>query len=324
MFASPTASLDPASTVLSFEDVSLRLGAREVLSRVSFVVAPGEVVGLLGANGSGKSTALRVACGLARPDTGRVRVGRAGAAATSVAARAAFGAIFQSPSVDPVLTVRENLRFAAMSLGMRAAEREPAVERALAKARLQDRADERVRTLSGGQRRRVDLARVLLRPTELIVLDEPSTGLDESSFRSLWADLLELRSAEGVALVVATHRPDEAERCDRLVVLREGKVVRQATPAELTAELDEDRIVVETGDARIALEQVLGAAPGWRAHVGDAGALELRGPRGTDVLPRIVASVGAERIRSVALHRPSLADAFERLTGASEGEGGQA
>jgi ABC-2 type transport system ATP-binding protein len=308
------ATNDTRRPVLAMRGVTVQIGKATVLQDLTFDVLPGEVVGLLGANGSGKSTALRVACGLLAPQSGHVRTGRDGGRPDTAAGRRAFSMIFQSPSVDPVLTVRENLDFAARALGLQGSARTDAVGRAVQAARLVEQADARVRTLSGGMRRRVDLARVLLRPTEVVLLDEPSSGLDETSFRAFWNDLLAVRAEHGTALLVATHRPDEAQLCDRLIVLQRGVVVREATPEALIAEIEEDRIVLTTraplsAEALAAIAALgLGVEPNGEAQV------TLRGTDGAGRLPRVMEIVDPEAVVSVSLHRPTLADAFARLT----------
>jgi ABC-2 type transport system ATP-binding protein len=203
-------------------------GGKVALDNFSCGVASGTVTGLLGPSGSGKSTLIRAIVGVQRVDGGSVRVLGSPAGATQLRAR--VGYMTQAPSVYVDLTVRENLRFFARVLD---APRD-AVDRAIAEVSLQEDADRVVAKLSGGQRARVSLATALLGAPELLVLDEPTVGLDPVLRRDLWLLFHEL-AQKGATLVVSSHVMDEADRCDALLLIREGQLLAQATPAELLA-----------------------------------------------------------------------------------------
>jgi ABC-2 type transport system ATP-binding protein len=203
-------------------------GGKVALDNFSCGVASGTVTGLLGPSGSGKSTLIRAIVGVQRVDGGSVRVLGSPAGATQLRAR--VGYMTQAPSVYVDLTVRENLRFFARVLD---APRD-AVDRAIAEVSLQEDADRVVAKLSGGQRARVSLATALLGAPELLVLDEPTVGLDPVLRRDLWRLFHEL-AQKGATLVVSSHVMDEADRCDALLLIREGQLLAQATPAELLA-----------------------------------------------------------------------------------------
>jgi len=203
-------------------------GGKVVLSELSCEVAPGTVTGLLGPSGSGKSTLIRSIVGVQQVAGGRVEV--LGHPAGSRALRARVGYMTQAPSVYGDLTARENLRFFARVLGRRG----DAVDRALAAVSLDDHADRVVDRLSGGQRARVSLATALLGEPDLLVLDEPTVGLDPVLRRDLW-ELFHVLAGEGRTLLVSSHVMDEADRCDALLLLREGRLLAAATPAELRA-----------------------------------------------------------------------------------------
>jgi ABC-2 type transport system ATP-binding protein len=203
-------------------------GGKVVLHDLSCGVASGSVTGLLGPSGSGKSTLIRAIVGVQRVTGGGVRV--LGSPAGAKQLRARVGYMTQAPSVYGDLTVRENLRFFASVLG---ASRDR-VEEAIAEVSLHEDADRVVARLSGGQRARVSLAAALLGAPELLVLDEPTVGLDPVLRRDLWRLFHEL-AEQGATLIVSSHVMDEADRCTALLLIREGQLLAQGTPAELRA-----------------------------------------------------------------------------------------
>ena len=203
-------------------------GSKVVLPELSCEVAAGSVTGLLGPSGSGKTTLIRAIVGVQRIAGGRVDV--LGEPAGSRPLRSRVGYMTQAPSVYRDLTVRENLRFFARVLGC-----EPeAVARAIADVSLESHADDVVARLSGGEQARVSLAAALLGSPELLVLDEPTVGLDPVLRRDLW-NLFHDLAERGVTLLVSSHVMDEADRCDALLLLREGRLLAHGTPAELRA-----------------------------------------------------------------------------------------
>ena len=203
-------------------------GGTVVLSELSCDIAPGTVTGLLGPSGSGKSTLIRAIVGVQRVASGSVEV--LGLPAGAKELRARVGYMTQAPSVYGDLTVRENLRFFARVLGIGL----DAVDRAIGEVDLQEEADRVVTRLSGGQRARVSLAAALLGRPDALVLDEPTVGLDPVLRRDLWELFHEL-ARRGTTLLVSSHVMDEADRCDSLLLIREGRLLAQSTPDELRA-----------------------------------------------------------------------------------------
>ncbi len=201
-------------------------GRRLALDGVSIAIAPGSVTGLLGPSGSGKSTLLRAIVGVQRITAGRVSV--FGRPAGSRQVRGRVGYVTQAPSVFADLTERENLDYFAAILAAGGA----GVDDVLRDVSLVDHAHQRVDRLSGGQRGRVSLAAALLGAPDLLVLDEPTVGLDPLLREDLWA-LFHRLAAAGSTLIVSSHVMEEAERCDRLLLLREGRILADSTPAEL-------------------------------------------------------------------------------------------
>ncbi|MEO7753510.1 MAG: ABC transporter ATP-binding protein [Terracoccus sp.] len=205
-------------------------GRRRVIPDLTLSLPRGQVVGLLGPSGSGKSTLIRAIVGVQVIESGTVTV--LGHEAGSAELRRDVGYVTQSPSVYDDLTVRDNIAYFGRAVGLRRQELTEAVERTLVEVDLISHADQLVRDLSGGQQSRVSLAAALVGRPSLLVLDEPTVGLDPVLRRDLW-DLFRSLAAQGRSLIVSSHVMDEATRCDRLVLLREGRVLADLTPDEL-------------------------------------------------------------------------------------------
>ncbi len=316
--ALPALALAPppaAAPALAARDLTFRFGDREVLAGVSFEVMPGEIFGFLGPNGAGKSTLFSILAGLLPPASGALLAGGAPVAARDPALRARTGVVFQSPSLDPKLSCRENLLLAASLFRVPRAEARERVERLLAGAGLADRAREPAGRLSGGLKRRLELARALVHRPALLILDEPTNGLDAAAFARTWATVEALRRDEGLTVLLTTHRPEEAERCDRLAVLARGRVAACATPEALRSRVAGDVLEVEADDPG-ALAVEVRARLGLPVRVLPRG-IAVERERGHELVPRLVEAFPPGRLRSVAVRRPTLADAFLDLTGES-------
>jgi ABC-2 type transport system ATP-binding protein len=223
----------PVDSAVTVSDLVVDRGGRPVLRGLSFTVPVGQVTGLLGPSGSGKTTLMRSLVGVQKVQSGEVTV--LGEPAGSPDLRARVGYVTQAPSVYPDLSVRENIRYFAALYGMGANE----AEAALRDVGLADAAGQLVRDLSGGQMGRASLACALVGAPELLVLDEPTVGLDPVLRVELW-DKFHALAAVGTTLIVSSHVMDEAARCDRLLLLREGEVLSDSTPAQLRAESGTD------------------------------------------------------------------------------------
>lgn len=296
---------------LAVRGLRVRRGGRVVLDGMSFEVASGEVLGLLGPNGAGKTTVFQVLTGLLEPEAGELALDGLPLRPSSGSFRAAIGVVFQEPALDRRLTALENLSLAAGLYGVpRAVAR---AEGLLARFGLADRAGEPTARLSGGMRRRVEIARALVHEPSILLLDEPTSGLDEAAFRAVWDHLLELRRERGLTLLVTTHRPEEAERCDRLAVLDRGRLLACDTPDGLRARVRGDLIVLETEDARAVAREI-------RLRFGlDArdreGRVVLERERGHELVPRLVEAFPSGTLAAVSLRRPGLGEAFLAITG---------
>jgi ABC-2 type transport system ATP-binding protein len=225
-----------AAPALIVRDVVKSYGRRQALDHVSLAVRPGEFVVLLGPNGAGKTTLFQLLSGLFTPDAGQVEVMGHDMARNAVPALAGLGIVFQQPTLDPELSVGANLRFHA---GLHGLPRKLATARIAAELErigLADRALERARTLSGGNKRKVELARALLHEPRVLLMDEPTVGLDPASRRDLIRLVLKVRDESQMAILWATHLCEEAVNADRIIVLHHGKVLRDTTPAGLLEE----------------------------------------------------------------------------------------
>jgi linearmycin/streptolysin S transport system ATP-binding protein len=292
-----------------------RYGARRALEAVTFSVHGGEIVGLLGPNGAGKSTTLSIlACAL-RADGGRVEIGGHPLPAEARAARRVLGYVPQRESLYPPLTARENLHFFGRMAGLGGAMIRDAVQRSLALVALDGRADEPIATFSVGMRRRLNLASGILHRPRVLLLDEPTVGVDPQSRECIFEAISGL-VAEGAAVLYSTHYMEEAERlCGRVVLLDEGKVVASDTPAALVAEL---------GRSPVLQLHTLGALPErWLSPLPSARLLarsdfqyEIELATVADVPAVLLAAerAGVE-IQDLRLRRANLADVFFTLTG---------
>lgn len=293
-------------------------GGGRGLSSLDLSVGPGEIVGLLGPNGSGKSTALALLAGMLplAGAQGHLQLPNGPVGLRSRDYRASLGVVFQHPSLDRKLSAFENLHLSLRSHGWGTQAAAKRCDELLAAEGLGERADDIVDDFSGGMRRRVDLLRALAHRPQLLLMDEPSSGLDERSFRGLWDMLEQLRQREGVSVLVATHRPEEAARCDRLMILAGGKVVATGTPKELVAGLQGDLLVLElsAGSDADAVVSRLRDEFGLEAQaVGKT--LQVPCEDGPRRLVQVVELMGQGTFESISVRRPSLADVFFELSG---------
>lgn len=292
---------------IEIESLTHCYGRRTALDNVSFRVDPGHTLALLGPNGGGKTTLFRILATLLQPTRGRACVCGHDVAADAPAVRRSIGVTFQSPSLDPKLTVRENLRLHGNLYGLRGTTLARRIHELAAAFGLADRAAERCQTLSGGLRRRVELAKALLHDPRVLLLDEPSTGLDPTARREL-LQLLARLSDRGVTVFLTTHLMEEAENCRRVAVIDRGRLVAFDAPDALRAAVGGDVVVFET-DAPQDLARHLGPPA-----VVEDGAVRVEHPAGHALAASVIDSF-AGRVRAVHVRRPTLGDAFHRLTG---------
>ena len=287
-------------------------GDRVALDDVSFAVQPGEVFGLLGPNGGGKTTLFKILATLMRATGGDGTVAGNSLMRNPDAVRRHLGVVFQHPSLDGKLTVFENLMCHGHLYGMHGDELLRRIGEMLERVRIADRKNDYVETLSGGLQRRVELAKALLHAPPILILDEPSTGLDPGARRDFLQYLRELRERDGVTVVLTTHYMEEAERCDRVAILHEGKLASVGAPLELKHKVGGDVVVLQTKDPeelRRRIEERFG-------HAGAVvdGTVRVERPRGHEFVRDVVEAFPAE-INFVTYGKPTLEDVFIHLTG---------
>ncbi len=293
-------------------DLTHHYGDRRALDAVSLRVAEGSVFGLLGPNGGGKTTLFRILSTLLPVQQGQALVLGIDVGSRADAVRQQIGVTFQSPSLDPKLTVDENLRYHGALFGLSGASLRARIDELTTFLSIGDRRRDIAQTLSGGLKRRVEIAKSLLHQPRVLLLDEPSTGLDPGVRHELWKYLLELRKEMNVTILVTTHLLDEAEHCDRLALLDRGKIVAEGAPSELKAEVGGDSLTLTTADPP-GLVRLLHETLQVKAEIVD-GTVRLEQPRAHELVPALVTAAG-ERIETLTFGRPTLEDVFIQRTG---------
>jgi len=302
----------PLPPAVNVERLSRRFGDRVALDDVSLAVARREIVGLLGPNGSGKSTLFRILATLLAPTAGRASLFGHDVVAEPEAVRRHLGVVFQQPSVDAKLTAAENVRHHGRLFGLGGADLAARTAALLERFGLAERAAERVERLSGGLRRRVELAKALVPGPDLLLLDEPSTGLDPVARHDFMTSLREGRDRLGLTVLLTTHVLEEAERCDRVAVLHAGRLVAVGTPESLKRAVGGDVVVIRASAPHILQDKLAERFGGRPALV--RGSLRLEMPRGHEFVRELVEAFPGE-IHSVTFGRPTLEDVFVHLTG---------
>ena len=307
-----------AAPVLVCRGLLKRYDQRIAVDDVGFHILPGERYGLLGPNGAGKTTTISIVCGLLRPDAGEVQVAGMRIDPRTTQAKAAIGYVPQEIALYPDLTGRENLRFFARLYGLRGAVRDERVAACLDLVGLADRADERVDTYSGGMQRRLNIAAGLLHQPRLLVLDEPTVGVDPQS-RNAILESVEALGRSGLAVLYTTHYMEEAERlCDQIGILDEGTLVAEGTREELVALMGgRDRVRLSADGNLDALANALAHVEGVEQVTTADGVVELTVRGARQALPRVFAgatSAGAA-LTGVDVVEPDLEAVFLHLTG---------
>jgi ABC-2 type transport system ATP-binding protein len=309
---SVAAAIRTEPSAIDASALSFRYGDRQALSDVTFSIARGEIFGFLGPNGGGKTTLFKLLSTLAPIQSGSARLFGQDLAGETGAVRRRLGVVFQHPSLDGKLTVGENLAAHGHLYGIARARLRERSTAMLERLGLTARERDRVETLSGGLQRRVELAKALLHEPELLLLDEPSTGLDPAARREFWNYLTHLREHDGVTVVLTTHYMEEAERCDRIGIMHQGKLVAIAPPGELKSEVGGDVIVIRTASAE-ALQRKILARFKLKSQLVD-GAIRIEKSRAHELVRDLIDAFG-EEIESVSLGKPTLEDVFVHLTG---------
>jgi ABC-2 type transport system ATP-binding protein len=300
---------------IQLDRISHNYGDRLALDNLSFAVHPAEIFGLLGPNGSGKTTLFRILSTLMVPSGGEARIQGFDVAREPNQARQQTGIVFQAKSLDLKLTVAENLKHQGHLYGLRGEALKKRSDEVLRRVGLSDRAKEFVETLSGGMQRRVELAKGLIHSPAVLLLDEPSTGLDPGARRDMWQYLRTLRDQEGVSILVTTHLMEEAEHCDRLAILNQGQLVALGSPLELKSAIGGDVVLFETADAEAARALAEKMAARFAVQPSVLGStVRLERPEGHRFVTSVIEAFPGE-INGVSVARPSLEDVFIQRTG---------
>ena len=298
--------------IVQVKNLSHSYGAHRALRGVSFEVKEREIFGLLGPNGGGKTTLFRILSTSFPSTSGEALVFGADVRTRASEIRARIGVVFQSPSLDKKLTVHENLMHHGHIYGIRGRELQKRISEMIQRLGVSDRSDSIVETLSGGLQRRVELAKALLHHPELLILDEPSVGLDPGARRDLWLYLQSLRDKNGVTILLTTHLIDEADRCDRVLILNQGVIVAIGTPDSLKEQIGGDVVVISSKDpeklrglvaSRFGIEPIL-----------LNGRLRIELEKGHAFVSQTV-ELFSDMIDSVTLSKPTLEDVFIARTG---------
>ncbi len=300
------------SPAIQVDNLTFRYAERTALDGVTFSVARGEIFGLLGPNGGGKTTLFRILSTLLLPASGRASIFGLDITREPHAVRRRIGVVFQAASLDRKLSALENLIHQGHLYGMRGRALRQRAQESLSRLSLADRASARVETLSGGLQRRVELAKGLLHKPDLLLLDEPSAGLDPGARRDLWQYLTYLRESDHVTVLVTTHLLEEAERCDRLGILDRGKLVAEGTPEQLKKSIGGDVIVLGARDPEALRQQVEQRFSLAATMVN--GTVRIERERGHEFIAQLVEAFPGQ-IDSVSVSKPTLEDVFIHQTG---------
>ena len=301
--------------IIDIQNLSLTYAAgsgAKALNSVTFSVKVGEIFGLLGPNGSGKTSLFRILTSLMLPTSGSVRVFGKDLLSSAETVRRSVGVVFQSQSLDRKLTVSENLRHQGHLYALRGSALRERIREVLELFRLTDRSSDTVETLSGGMKRRLELAKALLHRPRLLLLDEPSTGLDPAARREFWQYLETLNQQNGTTLLFTTHLMDEAERCHRLAILNEGVLVALDSPEALKSRVGGDVIVLRTQEPQ-QLSEGITKKFGRLATALD-NTVRIESPNGHELIADLVESFPG-RIDAITLSKPTLEDVFIDQTG---------
>jgi ABC-2 type transport system ATP-binding protein len=298
--------------IIEVEELSKNFGQLVAVDKVSFQVAEGEIFGFLGPNGAGKTTTINMLCTLLTPRGGRATVNGYDIVKQRSEVRRSIGLVFQEPTLDEYLTAEQNLRFHAYAYKVPKELREKRISELLELVELSDRRKSKARTFSGGMKRRLELARGLLHSPRVLFLDEPTLGLDPQTRRHIWDYILALRQQKNLTIFLTTHYMDEAENCDRITIIDNGKIIALDTPDKLKDALGGDVVTLKARDnnaAALELKEKYNLSP-----IIQNGMITFSTPQGEKFLPKLMGSFQSPLL-SIGVRRPTLDDVFLKLTG---------
>ena len=298
--------------IIEVKDLSRSFGKLVAVENVSFQVKEGEIFGFLGPNGAGKTTTINMLCTLLAPTGGTAILNGFDIVKQRADVRRSIGLVFQEPTLDEYLSAEQNLRFHAYAYKVPANIREKRIRELLELVELSDRRKNKVRTFSGGMKRRLEIARGLLHAPKILFLDEPTLGLDPQTRRHIWDYILALRQQSHLTIFLTTHYMDEAENCDRISIIDQGQIIALDTPDKLKDALGGDTVTLKTADnqaAALELKEKFQLSPVIRD-----GAITFSITQGEKFLPRLMENFQTQLL-SIGVNRPTLDDVFLKLTG---------
>jgi ABC-2 type transport system ATP-binding protein len=299
-------------SIIKVENLIKKFDGLTAVDNVSFDVEEGTIFGFLGPNGAGKTTTINILCTLLSPTSGRAFIAGHDCMKESAEVRKALGIVFQDTTLDKDLTAYENLIFHAYLYNVPKSEISGRVEDVLNFVNLYERKDDLVKKFSGGMKRRLEVARGLIHRPRVLFLDEPTLGLDPQSRTSLWEFISELPEKHNVTIFMTTHYMEEAEVCDRIAIIDNGKIISMGSPEELKRTIGGDVIYIKTTDnvnAKKQIEELFGFNVSEKE-----GEISMTCPMGDTCIPDMIRMIG-EKVLSVRLQRPTLNDVFLKLTG---------
>ncbi len=298
--------------IIEVEELSRNFGKLVAVDKVSFCVVEGEIFGFLGPNGAGKTTTINMLCTLLKPTGGKATLCGLDVVKQRSEVRRCIGLVFQDPTLDEYLTAEQNLRFHAYAYKVPREVREKRIGELLELVELSDRRKSKVRIFSGGMKRRLEIARGLLHSPRVLFLDEPTLGLDPQTRRSIWNHILALRKQHNLTIFLTTHYMDEAENCDRISIIDNGRIIALDTPDKLKDSLGGDIVTLRAVDNNAAALE-LKEKYNLSASIQN-GMITLSIPQGDKFLPKLIGNFQNPLI-SISVRRPTLDDVFLTLTG---------
>ncbi|MFC1910193.1 ATP-binding cassette domain-containing protein [Chloroflexota bacterium] len=297
---------------MEVNELSRKFGQFTAVDKVSFQVKEGEIFGFLGPNGAGKTTTINMLCTLLKPTSGTALVNGYDVIKQKSEVRCSIGLVFQEPALDEYLSAEQNLRFHAFAYNIPKAFRDKRIIEVLELVELTDRRKSRVRTFSGGMKRRLEIARGLLHSPRLLFLDEPTLGLDPQTRRHIWDYILTLRKKGNLTIFLTTHYMDEAENCDRISIIDNGHIIALDSPDKLKDALGGDIVTLKAQDNNSAfteLKEKYSLSP-----VTENGNIIFSVPQGETFLAKLIGSFD-NKLLSIGIRRPTLNDVFLKMTG---------
>ncbi len=305
------------SYVIETRQLTKAYNSLKAVNNLNISVEHGEIFGLLGPNGAGKTTAISMLCTILKPTSGSATVNGFDIVKEANKVRKSIGIVFQEPSIDDRLTGKENLYMHANLYGVPASVQKERINRILKLVELEDRADDLLRTYSGGMRRRLEIGRGLIHYPKVLFLDEPTVGLDPQTRDHIWKYIKQLKEAEDITVVLTTHYMDEADRLsDRIAIMDHGKIVILDSPPKLKETLEGDVVAVKANNIDTLSELVTERLGLEKKQIVD-GALEITVRKGKALMPRIMelATQNNIYVESIVLREPNLEDVFLFYTG---------